>query len=126
MTEAGPPSASAFSAIASAGDSSSGTTLQKLKAALSPSWPTPAVAIVIALCPLAYCLLRGAMGASLWLDEVLYVQFERQPEMRAVVFADVATRCFFQKGYLELESTRNERDLSRRQFQFSQFRKNQN
>jgi hypothetical protein len=76
MTGAGPFSES--------GDRPSGLTLERLKAALTPGWPGPAVAIVLALCPLAYCLLRGAMGASLWLDEILYFHHERFPEGRAV------------------------------------------
>lgn len=76
MTGAGRPSES--------GDRPSGLTLERLKAALSPGWPGPAVAIVIALCPLAYCLLHGAMGASLWLDEILYFHHERYPGGRAV------------------------------------------
>src|SRR5258708_10341050 len=76
MTGTGRPSES--------GDRPSGLTLEKLKAALSPDWPGPVVAIVLALCPLAYCLLRGAMGASLWLDEILYFNHERFPAGRAV------------------------------------------
>ena len=66
------------------GDRPPGLTLEKLKAALSPDWPGPAVAIVLALCPVAYCLLRGAMGASLWLDEIIYFHHERFPAGRAV------------------------------------------
>lgn len=65
------------------GDSSSGSTLDRLKAALSPGWPRPVVAILLSLCPLAYCLLRGAMNSSLWLDEILYFNHERFPETRA-------------------------------------------
>jgi hypothetical protein len=66
------------------GVSSSGWTLHRLKAALSPGWPRPAVAIGLSLCPLAYCLMKGAMGASLWLDEILYFNLERFPEGRAM------------------------------------------
>lgn len=78
MTGAGRPSES--------GDRPPGLTLERLKAALSPDWPGPAVAIVLALCPLGFCLLCGAMGASLWLDEILYLHFERHPEIRSIAW----------------------------------------
>ncbi len=41
-------------------------------------------AVLGALLPLLYCGLRGCMGASLWLDEILYYNFERHPEVRAI------------------------------------------
>ncbi|HKD11434.1 MAG TPA: hypothetical protein VKE50_05135 [Thermoanaerobaculia bacterium] len=41
-------------------------------------------AITGAFLPLGYCLIRGAMGASLWLDEILYYNFEKHPEVRAI------------------------------------------
>jgi hypothetical protein len=41
-------------------------------------------AVAVALAPFGYGLLRGSVQASLWLDEILYFNFERHPEVRAV------------------------------------------
>jgi hypothetical protein len=47
-------------------------------------WRSHWVAIAGAFLPLGYCLIRGSMGASLWLDEILYYNFEKHPELRAI------------------------------------------
>jgi len=41
-------------------------------------------ALLLSLAPLTYCLLRGAMNASLWLDEILYFHFERDVAARGM------------------------------------------
>lgn len=49
-----------------------------------PGWVVHLAAISISLLPIAYLVLRGCVSASLWLDEILYYNFEGHPAARAV------------------------------------------
>lgn len=49
-----------------------------------PDWAIHLTVVVIGLLPITYLILRGCVSASLWLDEILYYNFERQPAVRAL------------------------------------------
>jgi hypothetical protein len=64
-----------------------GKLVRALEPPLDPSRPRPrprahAISLAVAALPAAYCVARGGMTASLWLDEILYLHFEREPWTR--------------------------------------------